>query len=80
MKFVLAFAALTLLSIAGTAPLDGKDYVNILTRVGTALNLMDENTIKTYGVDPSILLFRDQINQLIPQDVLKNGQALFNRQ
>ena len=80
MKFVLAFAALTLLSIAAAAPLDGKDYVSILTRVGTALNLMDENTIKTYGVDPSILLFRDQINQLIPQDVLKNGQALFNRQ
>ena len=80
MKFLLAIAALTLLSISTAAPLDGKDYVSILTRVGTALNLMDENTIKTYGVDPGILLFRDQINQLIPQDVLKNGQALFNRQ
>ena len=75
MKLLLAVAVLSLLSIATTAPLNAKDYSNILVQVGTALNLMDNNAIKSYGVDPSVLLFRDQINSLIPQDVLQLGRS-----
>ena len=75
MKLLFAITVLTFLSCVTSAPLDAEDYLDILTQVGTALNLMDDEAIKAYGVDPSILLFRDQINKLIPQDVLKTGQA-----
>ena len=75
MKYFLAVAVLSLLSIATTTPLNAKDYSNILVQVRTALNLMDDNAIKSYGVNPSVLLFRDQINNLIPQDVLQLGRA-----
>ena len=75
MKLLFAITVLTLLLCVTSAPLDAEDYLDILTQVGTALNLMDDEAIKAYGVDPSILLFRDQINKLIPQDVLKTGQA-----
>ena len=75
MKLLFAVTVLTILSCVTSAALDAEDYLDILTQVGTALNLMDDEAIKAYGVDPSILLFRDQINKLIPQDVLKTGQA-----
>ena len=75
MKLVFAIVALTYLSISTSAPLDGKDYFDILTRVGTALNLMDDDAIRAYGIDPSILLFRTEINKLIPPELLKAGQA-----
>ena len=72
---VFAVSVLSLLSISTSAPLDKEDLTNILVKVGTALNLMDDNAIQSYGVDPSILLFRDQINDLIPQDVLELGRG-----
>ena len=75
MMLVFAVSVLSLLSITTSAPLDGKDLTKILVQVGTALNLMDDNAIQSYGVDPSILLFRDQINNLIPEDVLELGRG-----
>ena len=52
------------------------DYPAILKSVVMALNGLDDETIKSYGIDPGMLKFRDELNSVIPQDLTKTIRVL----
>ena len=52
------------------------NYPAILKSVAMALNGLDDETIKSYGIDPGMLKFRDELNSVIPQDLTKTIRVL----
>ena len=69
----LLFTAIILFTTAVARPMD---YPAILKGVGMALNALDDKTIQSFGIDPAMLQFRNELNNVIPQDIMKTIRVL----
>ena len=67
------FAAIILFTAVVSAPVD---YPTILKGVAMALNALDDKTIQSYGIDPAMLTFREELNNVFPQDILNTIRVL----
>ena len=74
----LLFAATILLTTTVAGPIDNPSLalVKALADKGVATAFLKDKTIQSYGIDPRMLKFRDEVNNLIPQDVLNTIQVL----
>ena len=69
----LLFAATVLFSTTVAGPID---YPSFLKGVDMALIVLDDKTIQSYGIDPEMLKLRDELNKVIPQDIMKTIRVL----
>ena len=74
MKLCMLIVGLTLISMCASAPaqIDLNDIPWV--KIVMALETLDDSTIKAYGIDPSVLLFRDQLKAMIPAELLQLAQ------
>ena len=76
MKVFALLIAVIVLFTSAIAEKKEIDYANLLKDVSMALNVLTEKQVRALGIDHSILQLRDELNQVVPEDILKTIRVM----